>query len=86
MEHEKKRDIKFQIELLKIQLDMDYKLIWFFAIFGVLVSVATLPLDSLDFLRWVISPILVGLTMIFIALESDWKKKTLSELEKKYLD
>lgn len=83
MEHDKKRDIKFQIELLKIQLDIEYKLSWFFAIFGILISlVIAFPLEAL---RIGLTPILVGLTLIFLASESDWKKKTLSELEKKYL-
>jgi len=83
MENDKKGDIKFQIELLKIQLDVEYKLSWVFAIFAILVSVViAVPLDAL---RIGLVPVLVGSTLIFLASEGNWKKEILSELEKKYL-
>jgi len=83
MENDKKGDFKFQIELLKIQLDVEYKLSWFFAIFAILISVViAVPLEAL---RAGVVGLLVGSTLIFLAIQGDWKKKTLSELEQKYL-
>jgi len=82
----KKNDIEFQIEMLKIQLDMDHWMGWFFAIFAILITLyispdIRIPRD----LRLAVGPFLIGSSLLFVSLQSSWKEKKLSELRKKYL-
>jgi len=82
----KKDDVEFQIEMLKIQLDMDYWMGWFFAVFSILITLLITPdLPIPRELKSALGPLLIGSSLLFISLESDWKEKKISKLKKKYL-
>lgn len=78
-----KEDIEFQLELLKIQLDIEYRRSWFLALFGVIISIIITAKEFTPLIS-IVAPILIGSTLIFISY--NWKEKRLFDIKNKYLN
>lgn len=77
----KYKEIEFQLELLKIQLDMGFKLSVFLTVYSILFSLML----TYEFSRSFLGPLLLGLMMILLGQYYMWRDNILSKLKKKYI-
>jgi len=68
---------EFQIELLKIHLGLDWRMSWFFAIFG---NMFTL-LSTFPKYVYIIGPLFTGFIFLFISFQSQWKDEKILKLQ-----
>ena len=76
----RQKDMEFQIEMLRIQLDADWRLSWFLSILGIFISLMFI-FPNVRFLP----PFLIGFILLFMSTFPTWKDKKISKLKRDYL-
>jgi len=83
MDEEEKDDIEFQIEIMKAQLDWDWRLNCLVILVGILIAVAAI--EDLPYeIRFLVLPVLAAIILIFGSMWSDWPDNKAKELREKY--
>lgn len=83
MDEEKEDDIELQIEILKTQLEWDWRLNWLVILVGILIAIAAYENAPYE-IRFVALPVLVSIILIFGSIWSDWPDNKAKELREKY--
>jgi len=78
----KQNEVDFQIELLKIQSESDWRMNCFFSILGIIVTLIFIFPIQIYFL----APILIGFILIFIYIQQQWKKEKIFKLKRNYAE
>lgn len=83
MDEEEEDDVELQIEIMKAQLDWDWRLTCIVTLIGILVASATALRDHP--LLWSVLSFLLGIILVVGCIWSDWPDRKAKELREKYL-
>lgn len=81
---EEEEDIELQIDILKAQLNWDWRLTWIVIAVGILVTIAVLE-DLPSELRKAILGLITATILLTLSFWSDWPDNKAKELREKYL-